>query len=131
MTLGRTEEEIISTVTAVGHQLRDMEMALREKAMQENRLLVEDGVYRAVGILSGARYLTMPEFLRHWSQVRMGCDLGLLNLDSSMLDDMLIEVQDAHLKLYAKQPLDEAGLRAARASRVRSMLMEHDKQTLG
>lgn len=124
VTLGRTEEEIIGAVTAVGHQLRDMEMELREKTLNETRLRMEDWTFRAWGILRHARLLTMPEFLRYWSDVRMGCELGLLPVDADCLTAMLEQVQDAHLCAYAEQPLDEQGLKAARAARVRELLCE-------
>ena len=62
VTLGRTEQELISAVTAVGHQLIDMERALRDKALAGGRVNLEDSVYRAWGILTHARLMPKKEF---------------------------------------------------------------------
>ena len=122
VTLGRTEEEIASAVTTVGHQLMDMELALREKALKDDRLDVEDKVFRAWGILRSARRMGMEECFQHWSQVRLGAALGLLNADMETLDALLEQAQDAHLRAFAEHPLDARGLEETRAARIRGML---------
>lgn len=122
VTLGRTEQEIISAVTAVGHQLNDMETAVREKDMAENRTPLEDSVFRAWGIMKYARQLTMEEFFKYWSAMRLGAAMGLLPVSLELVDAMLQQAQPAHLQAYAEQELQGAALNEARASRVRGML---------
>ncbi len=122
VTLGRTEQELIATVTALGNQLSDMERGLRMKAQREGRLPLEDVVYRAWGVLSNARLLPMNEFYQHWSNVRLGAAMGLLNLPLDRLDALLDLTQPAHLCLWAEEDLTGAALDEARATRVREML---------
>ena len=122
VTLGRTEQEIISAVSAVGHQLTDMELALREKSLSTTRAQMEDSVFRAWGILRHARLLSLDEFFKHWSGVRLGASMGLLSIPTETLDAMLDHVQDAHLRAYAEKPLEGAALDELRATRVRRML---------
>lgn len=124
VTLGRTEQEIISTVTAVGHQLTDMEQALREKTAggDDSRLALEDAVYRAWGMMRFARLMPLNEFFRHWSNVRLGAAMGLLPAPLALLDTMLDQAQDANLSVFNEQVLAGNALSAARARRVRGML---------
>ncbi|MDD6049749.1 MAG: ATP--guanido phosphotransferase [Clostridiales bacterium] len=122
VTLGRTEQELISTVTALGNQLCDMESALRDKAMQEGRIPLEDVVFRAWGALTNARLMPLNEFYQHWSSVRLGAALGLLKLPLALTDALLDHVQDAHLCVWAEEALTGAALNEARATRAREML---------
>ena len=122
VTLGRTEQEIISAVSAVGHQLTDMEQSLREKGLRSTRTQMEDSVFRAWGIMRHARILPLKEFFKHWSGIRLGAEMGLLSVSTDTLDAMLDQMQEAHLRAYAEKPLEGAALDELRATRVRRML---------
>jgi protein arginine kinase len=122
VTLGRTEQELIATVTALGNQLCDMENALREKAMKDGRVPLEDMVFRAWGVLTNARLMPMNEFYQHWSNLRLGTAMGLLKLPLPIVDAMLDHAQEAHLCVWAEENLTGAALEEARAARIREML---------
>ena len=122
VTLGRTEQELISTVTALGNQLCDMENALRDKALKEGRLQLEDVIFRAWGAMTNARLMPLNEFYQHWSDIRLGVAMGILKLPLSLADAMLDHVQCAHLCVWAEEALSGAALEEARASRIREML---------
>ena len=122
VTLGRTEQELIATVTALGNQLCDMENALRDKAKNEGRIPLEDMVYRAWGAMTNARLMPMNEFYQHWSNLRLGAAMGLLKLPLPVVDAMLDHAQEAHLCVWAEEILSGAALEEARATRIREML---------
>lgn len=122
VTLGRTEQELIATVTALGNQLCDMENALREKAKNEGRIPLEDMIFRSWGAMTNARLMPMNEFYQHWSNLRLGTAMGLLKLPMAVLDAMLDHAQEAHLCVWAEEGLSGAQLEEARASRIREML---------
>ena len=122
VTLGRTEQEIISTVSAVGHQLTDMELALRDKSLRATRAQLEDSIFRAWGLMKHARILPLNEFFKHWSGVRLGASMGLLSVSLETHDAMLDQMQEAHLRAYAQKPLEGIALDELRAARVRRML---------
>ena len=124
VTLGRTEQELISAVTAVGHQLTDMENVLREKTLATSRVTLEDTVYRAWGLMKYARVMPLNEFFKHWSGVRLGADLGLLPVKVATLDAMLEQAQDANLQSLAESPLTGLQLDAKRADCIRAMLTD-------
>ena len=122
VTLGRTEQELISTVTALGNQLCDMETALRDKAMKEGRLPLEDVICRAWGAMTNARLMPMNEFYQHWSNIRLGAAMGLIKLPLALVDALLEHTQDAHLCVWAEESLTGAALEETRATRIREML---------
>ena len=122
VTLGRTEQELISTVTALGSQLCDMETALRHKALKEGRTALEDVVFRAWGAMTNARLMPMNEFYQHWSNIRLGAATGLLKLPLALVDALLDHAQDGHLCVWAEETLTGAALEETRATRIRGML---------
>ena len=124
VTLGRTEQELISTVTAVGNQLQDMEKALREKSLKEGRMALEDAVFRAWGVMKHARLMPLNEFFKHFSGVRLGVELGMIHIPMTVVDAMLEQCQDAHLRAYAEKPLSGRELEEARAARIREILAD-------
>lgn len=121
VTLGRTEQELISTVSTLGNQLCDMELALRDKAFTEGKTPLEDIVFRAWGLLSNARLMPLNEFYQHWSNVRLGAAMGLLKLDLALVDALLDHAQPAHLCIWADEPLTGTALDEARATRIRTL----------
>lgn len=121
-TLGRTEEELLRTVLAVGKQLAEKEETLRERAMQEDRVSIEDSVFRAQGILEGARKMELKEFYGLWSSLRLGMLLGLVPEKFETMNLLLEQAQNAHLMAYTERQLSGADLNTARASRIRELL---------
>ena len=124
VTLGRTEQELITTVEAVGQRLTMMEQNLEEKALTTAKIETEDAVQRAFGILTHARILPRGEFYPMYSNLRLGATMGLLPLSVQKVDEVLDQVQDAHLCIYAGETLSGQALDAARADRVRELLGE-------
>lgn len=122
VTLGRTEQELLSTVTALGNQLCDMENALRDKALNEGRVPLEDVIFRAWGILCNARVMPLTEFYQHWSSIRLGAAMGILKLPLALVDALLDHAQDAHLCVWAEEALTGSALDEARATRIRELL---------
>lgn len=121
-TLGRTEQEIISAVTAVGQQLTDMEQAMREKSMFLSRADVEDVVFRAWGIMTNARRMSLKEFFTRWSGLRLGAALGLLPVKTATADTLLYRAQDANVQALAEESLSGQALDEKRAECIRHML---------
>ena len=122
VTLGRKEHELISAVTAVGHQLTDMELALRRQMLETSRLTLEDSIYRAWGVMKHARLMPLNEFYKHWSGVRLGATMGMLPVQLDVLDAMLDQAHDAHLRAYCEGMPEGGSMEAVRAERIRNML---------
>ncbi len=123
-TLGRTEQEIISAVTALGQQLTDMEKAMRERSLSLSRADVEDMVFRALGIMKNARRMSLNEFFTRWSALRLGAALGLLPVSIATADALLRQAQDANVQARAEESLSGKVLDEKRAECIRHMLTD-------
>ena len=121
VTLGRTEEEIIEAVNAVGQQLIDMENTLRGRGLKEN-LDLEDGVWRSYGALRYARQMESGEFMEHWSNLRLGAAMGLLPVPLADVDDLLTIAQDAHAKKFKHEDPDLTSTDQARCVIIQAKL---------
>ena len=128
VTLGRTEQELISAVTAVGHQLTDMERTLLEKTFATSRITLEDTIFRAWGVMHYARVMPLKEFYRHWSGVRLGAEMGLLPVPVNVMDTLLEQCQDANLQVQADTTMEGTLLDARRALHVRKALQPYGRQ---
>ena len=127
--LGRSEEEILMSITDIKEQIVGHESAIRDELLSKNAIRFEDRVYRALGILRGARALTSEEYMRLWSDVRLGADAGVLDgVDINTLDHMLALVQPAYIQKMFGQMLNSDERDVQRAKLVREMI---DKRIAG
>jgi len=122
VTLGRTEEEIIETVTAVGTQLIDMELSLREKAMEEKADEWLDALWRSLGLLRYARKMDEKEFMQHWSNLRLGAAMQQFSTPLTAIDELLTTAQNAHITRYAEQSDKPLTVDQARCELIRRTL---------
>ncbi len=122
VTLGRTETEIVEAVLAVGKQLIDMEKTLRKRAATEANAGLEDRIFRSYGILRYARQMDTPEFMQHWSALRLGASLGVVPVTLETADELLTIAQDAHAKLYRSAHNPSLTTDLARCEIIRSKL---------
>jgi len=127
--LGRSEEEILLSIMDIKEQIVGHESNIREELLSASPVRFEDRVYRALGTLRGARVLTSEEYMRLWSDVRLGADAGVLeNIDINMLDHMLALVQPAYIQKMFGQMLNSEERDIQRAKIVREMI---DKKVVG
>lgn len=122
VTLGRTEEEILEAVTAVGKKLIDMETALRERDSKEASQELQDRLWRSYGLLSYARRMDEKEFMQHWSHLRLGAGMGLLPVSLPCADELLTIAQNAHARRYAEERNPSLSPDEARCEIVRNTL---------
>ncbi|MFQ5864216.1 MAG: protein arginine kinase [bacterium] len=105
LTLGRTEEGMIERLEIIAKKLVDLERIAREDLLKEDKIRLEDMIYRALGTLKNARIMSSLEAMNLLSTVRFGRELGLLdNISRIAINQLLVLVQPAHLqKIYSKK----------------------------
>jgi protein arginine kinase len=123
MTLGRSELDILESLTRVTQQLIEHERAAAAVLLRDARVEIEDKVHRARGILSSCRVISADEVMSLASALRLGIQFGLLDsMTIRELNRMLILSQSAHLQ-RAKGALSAASLLdQARADLVRAVV---------
>jgi protein arginine kinase len=122
-TLGKSEEELLLDFEQdILPRVIEYERHARQSLLDRRRIMVEDRVQRALGVLRHARLLNADEALKLLSQVRMGVVLGLLDLNERAINELLLLSQPAHLQQSLGKELDQAGRREARATMMREKM---------
>lgn len=107
ITLGETEEDIISKLKGIVTQMINRERQSRKLLLNTKRIEIEDKVYRSLGTLQNARILSSKESMSLLSDVRMGIGMGILeNIDINMIDNLTIEIQPANINKNYPEELD-------------------------
>lgn len=123
ITLGKSEEELLESVSAVVPALVRYERMARRTLLTENRPTLEDRVFRSLGVLQNARIISSQEALLHLSSLRLGISLGLVSqLESAVVNELFILAQPAHLQKLEERELEEDERDIARASFIRKRL---------
>ena len=121
--LGRSEDEILASIQDIKGQIVGHESKLRDVLVSGNIVQFEDRVYRALGTLRAARILTSEEYMRLWSDVRLGVDAGVVGgVGIETLDHMLTLVQPAYIQKMFGRMLNSGERDVQRAKIVRETL---------
>jgi protein arginine kinase len=123
VTLGRTEEDLRQNVATAVLKVVAWERDIRQELFDRSRILVEDRVMRALGVLERARTLSSEEAIDNLSQVRMGIHLMVIkDLPIAKLNQLLLISQPGHLQRLEGRVLEPAERDELRAKRVRETL---------
>ena len=91
--------------------------------MTQNRVQLEDRIWRAYGILRHAKTMSSSEALDLLSAVRLGVDLGLMNgLNRTTVNELFIFSQPAHLQKLEGKTLSAKERDTTRAQLIRNRL---------
>ena len=116
ITLGKSELELVEQVNDVIPVMIQYEQKARDFLARESHQELKDRVSRAYGILSTAQTISSEETMHLLSSVRMGVNMGLIDLDIPTLNRLFIHTQPAHLQKMHGAVLDIADRNIQRAS---------------
>lgn len=107
VTLGVTEEEILSQVDGIVKKICDIEDDQRDQLKNGATALdLEDECLRSYGILTNCAKLTTDELTRFIASVKFGACLGYINLkDVTELDELLIKMRPSNVNAAAEREL--------------------------
>jgi len=99
ITIGRTEQDLIHDLEAMIESILTYEQRARERMVENERLRLEDRVWRAFSVLRHARVLNSEEAMKHLSQTRLGVCMGILpQIPMADLNRIFALIQPAHLQ---------------------------------
>jgi len=126
-TLGKPEEEIVEEFrNTVVPKITEYELRARRTLIKQKPTMIEDKVWRAVGMLKYARTMSTQESLLLLSHLRMGVHMGLLGeVDLDTVNELFLATQPAHLQIIAGQKMDGEQRSILRAERIRERLANH------
>lgn len=107
VTLGVTEEEILSEVEDVVQKICELEQSERHDLMHGSSALeIQDECLRAYGILTNCAKISTREFVNLSAKVKFGACLGYINIpDVSLIDNLTIKLSPSNITAAAGKPL--------------------------
>jgi protein arginine kinase len=122
-TLGWTEQGILDRVKPLIKRFIVLERTARDRIMNNQRIIIEDKIFRALGVLSHARILSSIEFLSFLSALRLGAELNILeDINKSVFNELMVVTQPAHIQKLEGKKLNEEERDEIRARLVRDKL---------
>ncbi|MGN0822643.1 MAG: ATP--guanido phosphotransferase [Candidatus Gallimonas sp.] len=115
VTLGMTEEDILSVVESAVQTMVEFELQERKAMCEEDGIGLRDRVCRAYGILTNCIKIDAREFMSRMADVKLGVALGVFHGDMRALDDLIIAMRPANINRLNGAVLDEAGRDVYRA----------------
>lgn len=123
ITLGLSEEELVTRVGEVAPNLIEWEERARRHLIEEKKGMLHDRVSRAYGILRTAQQITAEETMHLLSSVRLGVNMGLIDdLEIPKVNEMFMRTQPAHLQKICGAELESADRNIERARLLRDQL---------
>ncbi len=122
-TLGETEDEIIEKLKDIVIQIIDKERLLRDKILNSKRMMIEDKVFRSLGILKNARVMTSKESMQLLSNVKLGVEMGIIaDVGRKKINNLMIAVQPYNIQNKFLKKLNEKERDEKRAELIREQL---------
>ena len=124
MTLGFSEEDILDLVERAVEMLTEFEIRERMRMKAEGGLALLDEIGRSYGTLLGCKKITAAELASRVADIKLGLALGYIEGERdgeklmSELDDFMVKMRPANLKLLSGIKLDGEEREAYRARAV-------------
>lgn len=123
VTLGRSPEDAVSDLREMLGQVIKWERNARQILLEDDRLSVEDLVFRSWAVLGHARRIASDEALQLLSSVRLGACLGLIDgVGVTTIHDLMVSMLPGHLQFRDRATLAPDERDATRASLIRNAL---------
>ena len=107
VTLGVTEEEILSQVEEAVEKVCEIEETERRNLMRgPSALEIQDECLRSYGILTNCAKISTREFVTLAAKVKLGACLGYINIpDVSQIDNLTLKLSPSNIAAAAGKPL--------------------------
>lgn len=123
VSLGHSEEDIIQNINGLIRQVIEQEEQARQALLLQNRAMLEDKIFRSLGVLKNAYIISSQETIELLSMVRLGIDLGIITIvDRATINELFITIQPAHLQKIEGKKLSSAARDTRRATLIREKL---------
>lgn len=121
ITLGQDESEIVENISGVTKNIISSERYAAAELYRNNKMRIEDMVYRSYGILKNARILSSEECMKHLSNVRLGKNLGIIKAEIP-INELLVYIQPGNIQKIEGKELSPFERDVARAAYVRERI---------
>lgn len=123
ITLGIPPEEILEALRKALPKIIDYEREVRKAMRSDGRKVLEDKVWRAIGMLRSARSISSEETMTLLSSVRLGVSLNVFDdVPMETINQLFLDIQPGHLQKISGRALDMDERDVVRANLIRSRL---------
>ena len=123
VSLGHSEEEIIQNINGLIRQIIEQEEQARQALLLQNRVMLEDKIFRSYGVLKHSHIVSSQETVELLSMIRLGVDLEIIkDVDRNTVNQLFIMLQPAHLQKIEGKKLSASERDIKRASLLRQKL---------
>ena len=127
VTLGVSEEEIISGVEEIVKRVEELEASERAGLVSGDKALaIKDRCLRAYGVLTNCALMPSEEFSALCADLKLAVCLGYLKGDTARIDDLILRMKPSNLNVLAGHKLtaEERDTYRARfaANRIKSII---------
>ncbi len=119
--MGITEEDTIKKLSEIVKQICEKERSARKSLLSDNYMAISDRICRSYGVMKYARIMSSREFMKLYSDVRLGISFGIIeSLTYEKLGDIMIGIMPANLALQnGEKVLSESERDIKRAEYIR------------
>lgn len=127
VTLGVTEDEILTQVEEIVARVAEMEESERLKLKTcERAMQIKDTCLRSFGVLTNCALMPSEEFEKLCASLKLGICLGYLDFGGiGWIDDLMIKMKPSNINLLAGRKLTAAERDAYRADFASRRIREH------
>ena len=124
ITLGISEDKIVKNLKAITEKIVEQERLAR-KLLGQNRIELEDKVYRSFGTLLNSRRISYEETRKLLSDVKLGTDMGIISeLTDSKIAKLYLYTKPANLEVYLGEEFDKYDRDIKRAEVIKQIIKE-------
>lgn len=123
LTLGFSEEDLVSDLKRIVQQLTEQERQLRRELYKHRGVAIEDKVMRSYGILKHSRIISGDEAMSLLSDIRLGIALGLIHgVTASDINRLYAHLGPAGIQKMNGKPMSAEERDISRAEMIRQAL---------
>lgn len=125
VTMNHSEDEFVEQLREMVPEIVKFEKEWRSRMHENDPVLIEDRIWRAVGTLKNARRISSEEAMQCLSAIRLGKTMDILNgVSIPKLNEMVLYSLPAHLQKKHESSLDPEDRDRYRATFLRELLEE-------
>lgn len=122
VTLGLSEEDLIKNLERIVNEVINQEQKARADLYKNYRFELEDKIMRSLSILKSSVLISNKESLELLSNVRMGVEMGIINIEKQKLNSLLYKISSPVIAADNDKELSEKDKNIIRSKILKEIL---------
>lgn len=123
VTLGVQEDSIIEKIRQITMQLVDKEIDTRNKLLTNNKVYIENEIFRSYGLLKYARMMSNQEAMKLLSRMKLGIDTNIIdNISDEDVNSLMLNIQESSIRGMFESNCNQKEINIKRAQIIRNKI---------